>query len=145
MIVMTDRRVWACAIFLCIVFLVWAVTGAWRESPPAKGEELWRVKSEEEHVVDMVKAMNKDVKEAQEENDYLKDKMTRIASELKVGKEEVDWHVNTLINKLNSMSEKVTILTSKVGEAALDKQKLESKIAQANKKKKKKKVSGAEL
>lgn len=147
LILTTDRRIWAGSAFVAVVVVVWLATGSWRESPPEKPEEIWRVKVQEERVEDMVQGFNKDLKEEKEETQYLKDSLKRANSELGAGKEEIEWHVNTLINKLNSMSEKVDLLTNRVGNAAIEKQKLEAKIARSKKKRGqgKKKVDGSEL
>jgi hypothetical protein len=54
--------------------------------------------------------------------------MTRMSNEIQVDEEEIDWHANTLITRLNDVSEKVDKVANLVGDSAVDKAKLEEKL-----------------
>ena len=139
LIVTTDRRVWAAGGFLCIVCFVWVVTGAWRPPDEEPPEEYVRVKVEDDKIRSMVAEFNKSLKEGVEERKFLKESITRVAQDVQVGKEEVDWNVNVLMNKLNDITEKVDGLANKVGASTIERAQFEEKLKQQKKDSKKKK------
>lgn len=124
----TDRRIWSAASFVVMVVTVWLVTGAWREGEPEPPIERVRLKVEEEKVKDMIAEFNKDMKEADEERQLLRDYMTRVNQQVEVEKQEIDWHVDVLVNKLNDMTERVDGIALKVGSSAVETAELEEKL-----------------
>lgn len=140
LIVQTDRRVWAAGGFLCCVVFIWVVTGAWREEDPPVPEKYIRVKVEEDKINDLIKEFNKDMREGEEERKFLKDYIARVSQEVNVGKEEIDWHVNVLVNKLDDMTERVDLLANKVGASSIKNAQFEERLKQQKKNRKRKKA-----
>ncbi|MCB0325363.1 MAG: hypothetical protein KDD69_17390 [Bdellovibrionales bacterium] len=136
----TDKRIWSASAFVCIVFFVWFVTGAWREPEPEPPEKYVRIKVEEEKVNVMIKDFNKDLREAEEERKFLKDYLTRVTEQVKVEKEEIDWHVDVLVNKLNDMTERIDGIALKVGASAVETAELENRLKQQKAARSKKKA-----
>ena len=116
LIVQTDRRVWAAASFIVIVTIVWVSTGNWRGEDITHVEDTVRFKVEQEKIKAMIKEFNKDMRQGREEQDYINSYLTRFQQELEVEKQEMDWHVDVLVNKLNNMVERVDNIAIKVGE-----------------------------
>jgi KaiC/GvpD/RAD55 family RecA-like ATPase len=136
----TDRRIWSAAAFVIIVFTVWGTTGAWREVDPEPPEEYVRLKVEEENVNSMIKEFNVDMQQAAEERRYLRDYLTRVNKQVEVEKQEIDWHVDILVNKLNDMTEKVDGISLQVGASAIASAELEKKLKQQRSQKRRKKA-----
>lgn len=140
LIVTTDHRVWACAGFLCLVTAIWFATEYWREPVPPPPEKIRKMLVEDDRYKTMIGQFTTAVRESKEERQFLKDSLSRVTQEFGVVKQEVDWHTDTLITKLNEMTEKVDRLVTKVGESHIANAQLEQKIAKAKKKDKKKRV-----
>ena len=138
MIIRTDRRVWAIAGFLVVAFVVWSVTGTWRNLEQPLPEKYGRYKVEEEQIRSLVKGFNKTMNEGREERRFLREYIERVNHEVSVGKDEIDWQVSVLVNKLDAMTEKVEGLTNKIGRSTIKKTQLKSQLNQSNAKKKKK-------
>ncbi len=124
----TDRRLWSAASFVIFVFTIWGITGAWREPEPELPEEQVRLKVEEEKVNNMIKEFNKDMKDAAQERKFLRDYLVRVNSEVEVEKQEIEWQVDILVNKLNDITERVDGIAIKVGASAIQSAKLEKKL-----------------
>ncbi|HQH25855.1 MAG TPA: hypothetical protein PLP17_00550 [Oligoflexia bacterium] len=142
LIVTTDHRVWAAAAFICVVSFVWVATGAWREPEPEPPEKMVPVKIKPEKIPDFLQGLTQQMKEAKEEREYLRDMMNRTSHEIEVDKEVIDWNANTLITRLNDVSEKVDKVANMVGEAAIEKAQLEKKIKKQQPKKRGKHFQG---
>jgi hypothetical protein len=136
LILSTDRRLWVTAVFCCTVFGVWLMTDSWREEEPPPPEKFINVKVIPEKIEEMVRGFNTQIKQAKEEREYLRDTMTRVGQEIEVEKEQIDWHTNTLITKLNDVSEKVDKLVNVVGDQSIGKAKLETKLKRQKQKQK---------
>ncbi len=134
----TDRRIWSAASFVIFVFTVWGVTGAWRGEEPELPDEQVRLKVEEEKVNNMIKEFNRDMTEAAEERKYLRDYLVRVNEQVEVEKQEIEWQVDVLVNKLNDMTERVDGIAIKVGASAVQSAKLAEKLKQQRAKRKKK-------
>ncbi len=133
LLVKTDRRIWAAAGFLVTVTFVWFITGAWRGEDPPIPEEYIKVRVENPKIDDMVKHFNRTLKEGREERKYLQDYLARVSKQVDVGKDEIDWHVNILVNKLNDMTERVDGLAIKVGASSVHNAQLQNKLKQQKK------------
>lgn len=133
MILKTDRRIWAAAAFLVCVTFIWLVTGAWRGEDPPIPEEYMKVRVENPKINDMVKEFNRTLKEGREERRYLQDYLARVSKQVEVGKDEIDWNVNILLNKLSDMTERVDGLAIKVGASSVHNAQLDNKLKRQKK------------
>lgn len=140
LIAQTDKRVWSAGAFLCVVFFVWSVTGAWREEEEPLPEKLVNLKVEQPKIKPMLKEFNAAMREGAEERQYLKDYAVRVAQELETTKQEIDWHVDVLVNKLNDMTEKVDNIANKVGASAVHKEEFNQKLKKHKAKERRKKA-----
>lgn len=135
LIIATDRRIWAACAFLLVVGLVYSITDSWRVIEPPPPEKLVPVKIHEEKIVNMVKGFNQAIKESAEERKYLKEYLSRVSNKIESDKEEIDWHVDTIINRVNDVTEKIDNLTHKVGEQRVQKTHFDRKLIQQTAKK----------
>ena len=146
LILKTDRRFWAAGGFLCIVVCIWMLTDTWREPVPEPEPYKRRARVEEEDfrlaLTDFHAQVQKDIKNRAE----LSDTINRTAGDLESNKQKIDWHVNTLVDKLNSMTSKIDKIAREVGERRIERAKLNQKLANQKKNVKRiRKVDPAEL
>lgn len=127
-ILYNDKRVWACLGFVFFALLIWLSTTTWREPKAPFPDEYVNVPIEQEKIQVMIKSFNQDMLEGKEEREYLQNYLSRFTNELEVGKKDMDWQVNILMNKLDDMSEKVDGLIHKVGEGTVKKAILNKKL-----------------
>ncbi len=117
LIVSTDKRIWAAAGFLVVVFFMWAMTDSWR--PPIVVPEEKTVKLIEEHKEARgvgSAAMVKDLSNLNQSNERLKLDINRISEELNSKQEEITWQMDGLISRLGSIHSKIDDITHKIGE-----------------------------
>ena len=137
LIVRTDRRVWAFAGFVGVALTVWSVTGSWRNLEEPLPPKFGRYKIEEEKIKSLVDGFNKTMNEGREERRFLRNYIDRVQHEVSVSKDEIDWQVNVLVNKLDAMTEKVDGLTNDIGRSTIEDAQFESRLGKQKKKKKK--------
>ena len=115
LIVSTDRRVWAAAGFVvCVVFVYFATT-AWREEDPPPPEEYIRMRLDPFEWKSRITKFNKAMEESHKERKELREVVARASQTLKVQQQEIDWQANELIEKLDTMTDKVDGLINKLG------------------------------
>lgn len=115
MIVATDRRVWAACGFLVAVVLLYFATTAWREEEPPPPEEMMRMRLEPFEWKARVTKFTKALEESHDERRKLHNLVSRASNDLRVQQQELDWQANELIEKLNSMTDKVDGLVNRFG------------------------------
>ncbi len=135
MIAKTDRRVWSAFGFLVAVVLLWIATGSWREAPPEGEKHTWLPRPVHEDEIDPVRSMATKLEERRKAREELHDTINRAASDFETGKQELDWHVNNLVDRLNDMGLRIDKLAKDVGARTIEKAELERKIKPAKKKK----------
>ncbi len=146
LVVTTDKRVWAAAGFIsCAVFLFFATT-AWREEEPPPPEEYIRMRLEPFNWKSRVTKFNKAMKESNEERKALRDTVARASQDLRVQQQEIDWQANELIEKLNTMTDKVDGLINTMGGQSVRNATRDKQLdAQRSKKRQKVKVDRSNL
>ncbi len=135
MIVRTDRRVWSAGAFIVGVFFIWFVTAGWREPELDEGptKKKW-APPQNDYVAVLVGDMHQQIKKQAETRRQLSDFVGRTVSELEIDKQKTDWHVNTLMDRLNTMTMRVDKLTRDIGERRLSDARLAQKINAGRKK-----------
>ena len=135
MVARTDRRVWSAAAFICGVFFIWFVTAGWREPELDEGatKRKWQA-PENDYVKVLVGDMHQQIKRQTESRRQLSDFVGRTASELEIDKQKTDWHVNALMDRLNTMTMRVDKLTRDIGVRRLSDARLAQKINAGRKK-----------
>jgi uncharacterized coiled-coil DUF342 family protein len=140
LILTTDKRFRSAGIFVVCVITIWLVTATWREKEEHIVDEYVKVKVEDDKINALIQTFNKDMKEGEEEREYLKDYLGRITTELRVDKKDIDWQVNVLVNKLDDITERVDGLANKVGASGIHNAKFKEKMDKIKKKGKRGKV-----
>lgn len=135
MIIRTDRRVRAAGVFTAGVFLVWFLTGTWRE-PRYQEERPKRVIPQEEEAIKMMLAdMERMLNERKKVNEEFKDIVNRQANEVETEKQKAEWHVNNLIDRMNGITMKVDKLARDIGDRKINDARLQKRIDGSKKKK----------
>lgn len=125
----TDKRIWAGAAFFACSIFIWLFTGSWRhQTQEPKTEKIYYMPEEKEVDRALVKEMHSKIKEGAEERQYLKDTISRVQQQIAADTEEIDWKVNSLVTRLNTVSNKVDNLANDIGQTAIQNSELEKKI-----------------
>ena len=138
LILSTDKRFWAAGGFIAVAFFVWFTTTTWRQEPAPTPDSYKNIKVVEEKTNVLIKDFNQALKEGKEERGFLKDYLYRVNHDLDANKQEIDWKVNTLSEKLNDITEHVDLLTNRVGASAVNSAKTEERLKLTEKKDKRK-------
>ena len=116
MILRTDRRFRAAAIFTIGVFFIWFLTANWRV-PKLDEERVKRHRPEEEEYIKIIVAdLERAIQERKKVNEEFKDVVNRQSSEVEAEKQKAEWHVNNLIDRMNGITIKVDKLARDVGD-----------------------------
>lgn len=134
LIVKTDRRLWAAGGFLGCVLALWLATGSWREAPPEPERHAFVPRQPEDEMAGPIRSMASALEERKKNREELHDTINRAANDFETGKQELDWHVNNLVDRLNTMGERIDKLAKDVGDRAVEKAELDKKIKPAKKK-----------
>ena len=127
-LILTDRRVWSAGGFLFFVFFIWVLTSSWREVEVKPEKQQHMVAVYDTSYVSVLGQLNKDIKEGQEERKYLRESVNRISNQVSNAKEEANWHADTLISRLNEVSNKVDKLSNKIGAPAIESVELNQRL-----------------
>ena len=136
-IVRTDRRVWSAFGFIVVSISIWSLTSVWRENVAESEVHKGRPPDEpgpRHSIVDF----KDDWEEEKKRRAIFKENIDRSVSNLNNQKEEIEWHANRLVDKLNGMTIKVDQIIAGIGEARLAKSKLNERIAKQKSKNPKK-------
>lgn len=128
LILSNDKRFWAAGGFIATAIFVWFATTTWRQEAAPNPEKFKYIKVEEEKVDVIIKDFNQAMKESQEERALLKDYIYRVHNDLKISKQDMDWQVGSLVQKLDHITENVDVLTNKVGTSAVNNAKVEQRL-----------------
>ena len=128
LILSTDKRFWAAGAFIGVALFVWFSTTTWREEAAPNPERYKFIKVEEPEINVMVKDFNSALKEAKEERALLKDSILRMDSDLQTNKQDVNWHMSTLVEKLDDITEHLDLLANRVGSSAVNAAKTEERL-----------------
>ncbi|MFN8391462.1 MAG: hypothetical protein U0136_14335 [Bdellovibrionota bacterium] len=147
LIAKTDKRVWSAAGFLTLVFFIWFFTDSWRKPEPPKEETARYVKPEVEVVKEVFGDIQKDLNDSRRNREELNEVIKRASSELEANKQNTNWHMNTLVDKLDGISNRVDKLAKDVGSWSLRQAEIDRNIAAHQKKHSRlpKKVDSAEI
>lgn len=129
LILSTDKRIWAMSGFLAMCAVVFVVTQSWREPPPEPEEEYVRVRIDDDiGYRSLMTTVTKDFQSSVVERKALRDEVVRASNDFQNQQQEIDWHVDNLVERMNSVTEKLDKLVGKVGEEAIKKAQLEQRI-----------------
>ena len=134
LIVRTDKRIWSASAFLSLVLLIWAFTGSWREPEPPKAVHLYNIKPEQELVKGVMANIQKDLDVGTKGRAELQGVMKRTESDLAIDQQKIDWHLNSLVDKLDHMATRIDKIAKDVGGWSIEQSELDRKIALQNKK-----------
>lgn len=140
LIVRTDRRVWSAVGFVVIALSVWSATSVWRDN--IAPSQVHKSKPPEEPgrrqaIVDFQEEWELEKKNRAE----FRENLTRSVNSIRVDKDEIEWHANKLVDKLNGMTIKVDQIIAGIGQTRLEKAKLNEKIAKQKSKNVKKVIN----
>ena len=141
----TDKRIWSGGAFLLIVVSVWAMTTSWREPPPEKEKVVRTPPPQGDFVRNALADFKRDFDERQKAREQFNAEMRRTQSELAADKQQVEWHMNELVGKLDNMANRVDKLADKIGSRAINESEVDRKIKAQSKKKKPTKVDPGEM
>lgn len=145
LLVRTDKRLWSAGGFLFSVVLIWAMTTSWREDPPEK-EKVVRVQEDKnDYMRNALADFQRDFEMRKQTRSDLEDVVKRTQSELAADRQQVDWHVNELMGKLDNMANRVDKLATKIGSRKLEEAEVDRKITAQSKKKRATKVDPGEM
>lgn len=134
LILTTDKRFRSAGIFVLCVVTIWLVTATWRDKEEFIVDEYVKVKVEDDRINALIRDFNQDMKNGEEEREYLKDYLGRVTNELKIDKKDMDWQVNVLVNKLDDITERVDGLANKVGASGIHNAQFKEKLDKIKKK-----------
>lgn len=135
-ILTTDKRFAAGAAFIFFALMIWLTTTTWREPPPPHPERYKTVKVEEQKELNaLIQDFNTVLGHAKEERSYLRDSINRFKNDVDTGEEQFDWKLNSLVKKLEDITDNVDSITHKVGAKKVSNTKLDQKLSLHKKKK----------
>ena len=76
----------------------------------------------------LIKDFNTVLEHAKEERGYLRDSIHRFKNDVDTEKEQFDWKMNSLVNKLDDITDDIDSLTNKVGASKIQSTKLENRL-----------------
>lgn len=140
LIVKTDRRVWAACGFVCIALMVWSLTSSWRDYTAPSDVHKAKPPEEPGPRQSMVEFQEEWAKEM-DRRKVFRENLTRSINGIQNDKDEIEWHANRLVDKLNGMTIKVDQIISEIGATRLEKARVNEKIAKQKSKNTKKVVN----
>jgi chromosome segregation ATPase len=135
LIAKTDKRIWSAAGFLSIVVLLWAFTGSWRAPEPEKEQTARYVKPEEDHMKDALVDFQKDLEVRKKDREELQAVIKRTSNEMQADKDKINWHLNSLVDKLDHMTNRVDKLAKDIGTWSVREAELDRSISAKQRKK----------
>ena len=139
LILSTDKRFWAAGGFIATAIFVWFATTTWRQQAALTPDSHKFIKVEEEKTDLLIKDFNLALKESKEERALLKDYIYRVHNDLNNSKQDMDWNVSSLVQKLDHITENIDVLANKIGSSAVNNAKVEQRLKLTQKRDKRKK------
>ncbi len=130
----TDRRFMSVGVFLSVVGTIYFLTETWREPAPEKEKQVFVPTAKPEIRFDPVRSMAAQIQERSKDRAELREVIKRTASDLQNGKQEMDWQMNELVDRLNTVGGKISKLAKDVGDREVEKAQIERKIKPAENK-----------
>lgn len=128
LILSTDRRLWAIAAFLFVSLFVWLITTPWRELPPEVPEEYVNIRVEDAEFRSLVSGVGKGFQQAAIERKELMEEVERSSHSMQTQQQEIDWHVDSLVDKMSTVADKLDKLTNRLGEQTIQKSKIDERL-----------------
>jgi hypothetical protein len=128
LILSTDKRFWAAGGFVFTAIFVWFATTTWRNHAKETPDEFKYIKVKEVKVDVLIDEFNQAMKEGKEERGLLKDYIYRVHNDLNTSKQDMDWQMSSLVQKLDHITENVDVLANKVGASSINNAKVEQRL-----------------
>ncbi len=147
-IMSTDKRYVAAGAFVVLALFIWLSTTTWRQPPAASPERFKLIKIEEQQELNtLIKDFNSVLGQAKEERAYLRDSIHRFKNDVDADREQFDWKMNSLVQKLEGITDTVDGLTNKIGSSKIQSTKLEQQLLlqKKNKRRRNIQVSASEI
>ncbi len=128
LIVKTDRRVWAATSFVVIALVVWSITGGWRNYASDKKPEVAKIASDDIFIKSLVTDVHATLAGEKKRREEFKTVLQRTVSELDADKQKIEWHANTLVDKLTNMTIRVDKIAKDIGSRRIERAALEAKL-----------------
>ncbi|HMO18985.1 MAG TPA: hypothetical protein PKA63_13050 [Oligoflexia bacterium] len=122
LIVSTDKRIWACGVFIGLVLVTWVLTDSWRPPPEIVEQKYVRLVSEErsDKLAPLLQGLSEGLGEVGKTNNNLKADLGRVSQNIESRQEEINWKMDTLVGRLSTMTETIDSITKKVGEKQVE-------------------------